>query len=73
MIAIGKGAMNPIFLFRTSTCRPNGKPAFAIPAWVLCLALGAATLGLNSCGTARGFGNDVEHVGNKIEDAASRR
>lgn len=64
--------MNPIFLFRTTARRSNGKPTLKVPAWFLCLVLGAATLGLNSCGTARGFGNDVEHVGNKIEDAASR-
>lgn len=64
--------MNPIFLFRSSPCRLNGKAKLAIPAWALCLALGAATLGLNSCRTAQGFGQDVEHVGDKIEDAASR-
>lgn len=26
---------------------------------------------LSSCNTARGFGRDVEHVGNRIERAAS--
>jgi predicted small secreted protein len=57
--------MNPIFLFRSTPCRMNGKARLAIPAWALCLILGAATL-------AQGFGQDVEHVGDKIEDAARR-
>lgn len=64
--------MNPIFLFRSSPCRVNGKSKLTVPAWAFCLILGAATLGLNSCRTAQGFGQDVEHVGDKIEDAASR-
>jgi len=64
--------MNPILLFRSSACRVNGKVFFAIPAWFLCMVLGVASLGLNSCRTAQGFGQDVEHVGDKIEDAASR-
>ena len=63
--------MNPIILFRYSACRKDGR-TFAVPVWLLCLVLGIATLGLNSCRTAQGFGQDVEHVGDKIEDAADR-
>ncbi len=62
--------MNPILLFRYNACRRPGKSL--VPAWLLCLALGAATLGFSSCRTAQGFGQDVEHAGEKIEEAASR-
>ena len=62
--------MNPTLLFRYNACRRSGKPA--VPVWLFCLILGAATLGFSSCRTAQGFGQDVEHVGDKIEDAATR-
>jgi len=64
--------MNPIVLFRSNACRPDARFNLAAPTWVLCLLLGAAMLGLSSCRTAQGFGQDVEHVGDKIEDAARR-
>lgn len=36
------------------------------------LALSAAIVAIfsSSCGTVHGFGHDVEHVGNAIEDSA---
>lgn len=64
--------MNPILLFRSSACRLKSNRSLAIPAWFFGLVLGVATLGLSSCRTAQGFGQDVEHVGDKIEDAATR-
>jgi predicted small secreted protein len=38
------------------------------------LSIGVAILALSSisCGTARGFGQDVERTGDKIQEAASR-
>ncbi len=46
-----------------------------LASWPTALAavlLIAGSFGLNSCGTARGFGSDVQKTGDKIEDAASR-
>ncbi|WP_345783767.1 entericidin A/B family lipoprotein [Luteolibacter rhizosphaerae] len=64
--------MNPILLPQNSTCRFSGKRRRSWPAWVLGLALLAGSFSLNSCGTARGFGSDVERAGDKIQDAATR-
>lgn len=67
-----KSAMNPILLFRTSACRPSNRLVPTWPGVLACVILAAAMLGLSSCGTARGFGNDVQKTGEKIEDAATR-
>jgi predicted small secreted protein len=64
--------MNPILLLRYSVCRLPEKRHASWPAWVLGLALVAGSFTLNSCGTARGFGSDVEKAGDKIQDAATR-
>ncbi len=75
--------MNPIFLLKSNVCALSGKAMIAWPAWVIALILFGASLGLNSCGTARGaadgFGNDVQaagrgmhKAGEKIENAAER-
>ena len=64
-------AMNPILLFDTFVCRLE---AVRLPLRLILVALllGSVTVGLNSCATARGFGQDVETTGEKIEEAASR-
>ena len=63
--------MNPILIPNTSCQKSKTGPvrmfALAVGAGVLLLA-GATS----SCGTARGFGHDVERTGDKIQDAASR-
>ena len=64
--------MNPIFLLHTCARRSAGKSFFNWPTIVLGVTLAAATVGITSCGTARGFGSDVEKAGEKIEEAASR-
>jgi len=64
--------MNPILLLKSSVCRI---PRTVIVSWPACLAaviLLGASLGLNSCSTARGFGDDVQKTGEKIEEAATR-
>jgi predicted small secreted protein len=71
--------MNPILLLKSNVCGLPRKLMIAWPAWVIALILFGASLGLNSCGTARGFGDDVQTAGHgvhkageKIEEAASR-
>jgi predicted small secreted protein len=64
--------MNPIFLPKSNTCGLPGKAIATWPAWIAALLLLGASVGLTSCRTARGFGDDVQHVGEKIEDAATR-
>lgn len=64
--------MNPILLLRSSVCRLPEKRHFFWPVWVLGLVLLTGSFSLSSCGTARGFGSDVEKAGEKIEEAATR-
>ncbi|WP_035609544.1 hypothetical protein [Haloferula sp. BvORR071] len=71
--------MNPILLRKCNVCRLPDKAVVSWPAWVAALLLLGASFGLNSCGTARGFGDDVQtaahgvhKAGEKIEDAATR-
>lgn len=63
--------MNPIFLTKTR-CRHST----ATPCRFSLIAAGAAALLLagliSSCATAKGFGQDVEKTGDKIQEAASR-
>jgi predicted small secreted protein len=64
--------MNPILLFTTFVCR---SPEDVLPSHrsrLIALLIGLLAAGLSSCATTRGFGQDVETVGEKIEDAASR-
>ena len=67
-----KAAMNPILLPKSNVCGLTHKVAITWPAWVIALILLGASFGLNSCGTARGFGNDVQKAGEEIEEAATR-
>lgn len=64
--------MNPILLLKSNVCGLPGKAIATWPAWIAALLLLGASFGLNSCSTARGFGNDVQKAGEKIEDAATR-
>ncbi|WP_367870365.1 entericidin A/B family lipoprotein [Luteolibacter sp. Populi] len=64
--------MNPILLLKSNACR---LPRTVLVSWPACFAaviLLGASLGLNSCGTARGLGSDIQKGGEKIEEAASR-
>lgn len=56
-----------IYLMKPSHFPPFSKSAFTL------LALAAAAVVLNSCRTTEGFGRDLQKVGNKIENEASRR
>ena len=62
--------MNPILIAKTN-CRKSNSTVH-----VLALAAGAALLVIagatTSCSTARGFGQDVEKTGDKIQNAAAR-
>jgi predicted small secreted protein len=64
-------AMNPIIISKLN-CH-NSKPSkirvFAVAAGAAMILMAGAT---SSCSTARGFGQDVEKTGDKIQDAAAR-
>jgi predicted small secreted protein len=64
--------MNPI-LIANNNCQTKSAPvrrfAYVAGAAMLLLASVGAT---TSCATTRGFGQDVEKTGDKIQDAASR-
>ncbi len=63
--------MNPILITKPS-CRPSKQTTLrrmALLAGASVLLLAGAS---SSCSTARGFGQDVEKTGDKIQDAASR-
>ncbi len=64
--------MNPILVFRSLTSRSTRTSRGPWPLVILGVCLSFITLGLSACGTARGFGQDVEKTGEKIEEAASR-
>jgi predicted small secreted protein len=64
--------MNPILLFDTFKCRSSEVVRLPARLILLALLLGSVTVGLNSCATAKGFGQDVERTGEKIEEAATR-
>ncbi len=61
--------MNPILISKTTNITSKKSP-FSVCA----LCVGAAILlfagASSSCATARGFGHDVEHVGDEIQEAA---
>lgn len=64
--------MNPTLIPRLS-CRPKraaSRFSFSFLAGLSLLLFGAA--GLSSCATTRGLGQDVQKVGDKIEEAAHR-
>lgn len=62
--------MNPILIAKNN-CQTKSAPVrrFAYVAGAAMLLLAGAT---TSCSTTRGFGQDVEKTGDKIQDAASR-
>ncbi len=62
--------MNPIIISKLNCqhSKPSKLRVFAIAAGAAMLVAGATT----SCSTARGFGQDVEKTGDKIQDAATR-
>ena len=62
--------MNPILIANT-TCRNSNASTrlFVIVAGAALLVVAGFS---SSCGTARGFGQDVEKTGDKIQNAASR-
>jgi predicted small secreted protein len=61
--------MNPILIAKTN-CRNSNSPVrlFVIAAGAALLLVAGAS---SSCSTARGFGQDVEKTGDKIQNAAS--
>ncbi|MEX1116432.1 MAG: entericidin A/B family lipoprotein [Akkermansiaceae bacterium] len=63
--------MNPIIISKLN-CQ-NSKPSkirvFTVAAGAAMILMAGAT---SSCSTARGFGQDVEKTGDKIQDAATR-
>lgn len=66
--------MNPILPTTTFECRrtADARPRPRLRTLVVAACFSTALLALNSCATARGFGSDVETVGENIEDAATR-
>lgn len=63
--------MNPILLSYISCAKQTASNRFLIFGFGL-LATAAFALSTTSCATTKGFGRDVEKVGNKIEKAADR-
>ncbi|MES2924577.1 MAG: entericidin A/B family lipoprotein [Verrucomicrobiota bacterium] len=60
--------MNPIFIAKTN-CRNLKSPVrlFVIAAGAALILVSGVS---SSCSTARGFGQDVEKTGDKIQEAA---
>jgi len=60
--------MNPIYLNKTVSCASTKSPV----RWFVIAASAAMiiALGASSCATSKGFGQDVEKVGDKIQNAA---
>lgn len=61
--------MNPILITKSCQTKSPSVRRFAYVAGAAMLLLAGAT---TSCSTARGFGQDVEKTGDKIQDAAAR-
>ncbi|GAA5122813.1 entericidin A/B family lipoprotein [Luteolibacter yonseiensis] len=61
--------MNPIIISKTNcqTVKPNSARLLTLAAGALLLLAGATT----SCSTTKGFGQDVEKTGDKIQNAAA--
>ena len=59
--------MNPILIFHTSRKSKNPLRFLALAAGVSALLMAGT-----SCSTTKGFGQDVEKTGEKIQDAARR-
>ncbi len=63
--------MNPILISKTN-CKAAPKLSFRRIALVAGATVALVAGGTSSCSTARGFGQDVEKTGDKIQDAAAR-
>jgi predicted small secreted protein len=71
MACSSAATMNSIVIFKTN-CKTSGKSTFRRTV----LFTGASVMliagATSSCNTARGFGQDVEKTGDKIQEAATR-
>lgn len=63
--------MNPILISKTN-CKSSGKFSFRRTALLTGASLILIASASSSCSTARGFGQDVEKTGDKIQNAATR-
>ncbi len=63
--------MNPIFLPKVICTQSSAANRFFVLGFAF-LATAAFALSTTSCATTKGFGQDVEKVGGKIEKAADR-
>ncbi|MEO5916795.1 MAG: entericidin A/B family lipoprotein [Luteolibacter sp.] len=63
--------MNPILISQTNcqTSKKSSLRRFALTAGAALFVIAGAS---SSCSTAKGFGQDVEKTGDKIQDAATR-
>ncbi len=60
--------MNPILVPQSIFCM-NSKSSRGVLAGIACLATVVIALANSSCATSRGFGRDVEHLGEEIQQA----
>lgn len=63
--------MNPILLSNVICAKPAATNRFLVLGFAA-LATGAFALSATSCATSKGFGRDVQKVGDKIETAADK-
>lgn len=65
------GTMNPILISK-SHCRSSKKANSVLTLCLAGVATAAFAIASTSCSTTKGFGRDVEKVGDKIQGAADR-
>lgn len=63
--------MSPILISKIFTNKVSRFRRYAFLGCAMTVT-GMFTLGSSSCATSKGFGRDVQKVGDKIEDAADR-
>lgn len=63
--------MNPILISNT-TCNSNKAASRPLMMGLAVVATAAFAFATTSCATTKGFGRDVQKVGNKIETKAER-
>ncbi len=71
MVCKSDVTMSPILISKTrcqTATKPSFRRALLLTGASLILIAGAST----SCNTTRGFGQDVEKTGDKIQEAAAR-
>lgn len=71
MPAIRLDTMNPILISKTN-CRTSKKANSMLTLCLAGVATAAFAIASTSCSTTKGFGRDVEKVGDKIQGAADR-